>query len=92
MRVSGSFAANHGESLQRAVVDGLGVGYMPTFIVGRDVLEGRLVTALDDWAQSKQKLYAVYPRNRNLAPKVRVFVEFLSARFQPHPPWEAGLA
>jgi DNA-binding transcriptional LysR family regulator len=92
VRVNGSFAANHGESLQRAVVDGLGVGYMPTFIVGRDVLEGRLVTALDDWVQSKQKLYVVYPRNRNLAPKVRVFVEFLSARFAPHPPWEAGLA
>jgi DNA-binding transcriptional LysR family regulator len=91
VRVKGSFAVNHGESLQRAVVDGLGVGYMPTFIVGRDVLEGRLVTALDAWAQSKQKLYAAYPRNRNLAPKVRVFVEFLSARFRPHPPWEVGL-
>jgi hypothetical protein len=33
----------------------------------------------------------VYPRNRNLAPKVRVFVEFLSAHFQPRPPWEVGV-
>jgi DNA-binding transcriptional LysR family regulator len=90
VRVNGGLAVNHGESLRRAVVDGLGVGYMPTFIVGRDVLEGRLVTALDDCVQSKQKLYAVYARNRNLAPKVRVFVEFLSAHFQPCPPWEVG--
>lgn len=92
VRVHGTFAVNHGESLRRAVVDGVGVGYMPTFIVGRDLLEGRLVTALDDWVQSKQKLYVVYPRNRNLAPKVRVFVDFLSARFRPSPPWEMGFA
>jgi DNA-binding transcriptional LysR family regulator len=90
VRVNGSFAVNHGESLRRAIVDGLGVGYMPTFIVGRDVFEGRLVTALGDWVQSKQKLYVMYPRNRNLAPKVRVFVEFLLAHFQPRPPWEVG--
>jgi DNA-binding transcriptional LysR family regulator len=88
VRVNGRFSVNHGESLRDAALDGVGVAYMPGFLVGRDLGEGRLVSALDDWAQSRQKVYAVHPRGRNLAPKVRVFVEFLVARFQPTPPWE----
>ena len=92
VRVSGNFAVNHGETLRRAVVDGMGVGYMPTFIAGPDLAEGRLVSALDAWVQSKQKVFAVYPRNRNLAPKVRVFVDYLAESFEPGPPWEAHAA
>jgi len=33
-------------------------------------------------------VWAVHPRNRNLAPKVRVFVDFLVERFAAEPPWE----
>lgn len=92
VRVSGSFAVNHGESLRRAVVDGLGVAYMPTFIVGEDLASGRLVSVLDDWVQSNRRIYVVYPRSRNLTPKVRVFIDFLVERFEPVPPWESAAA
>lgn len=88
VRVSGRFAVNHGESLRDAALAGVGVAYMPGFLVGRDLAEGHLVSALDDWAQSKQKVYAVHPRSQNLAPKVRVFVDFLDQKFRPIPPWE----
>lgn len=92
VRVSGRFSVNHGESLRHAALDGIGVAYMPEFLVGRDLAEGRLVSALDDWCQSRMKVYAVHPRSRNLAPKVRVFVDFLAERFQPVPPWREGRA
>lgn len=92
VRVRGRFAVNHGESLRDAALAGVGVAYMPGFLVGADLAEGRLVSALDDWAQSRQKVYAVYPKSRNLAPKVRVFIEFLVSRFQPEPPWSEGRA
>jgi DNA-binding transcriptional LysR family regulator len=87
VRVSGRFSVNHGESLRHAALDGIGVAYMPEFLVGPDLAEGRLVSALDDWAQSRMKVYAVHPRSRNLAPKVRVFVDYLAERFRPTPPW-----
>jgi DNA-binding transcriptional LysR family regulator len=90
VRVSGSFAVNHGESLRQAIVDGLGVGYMPIFIVGDDLAAGRLVTALDGWVKSAQKIHLMYPRNRNLVPQIRVFVEFLIEHFQPGPTWAAA--
>lgn len=88
VRVAGRFSVDHGESLRQAAIDGLGVAYMPTFIVGADVASGHLESVLEDWAHSKQKIYAVYPRNRNLAPKVRVFVDCLVEHFQPVAPWE----
>jgi DNA-binding transcriptional LysR family regulator len=61
---------------------------MPTFLVGPDISEGRLVAVLEDRVESNQKVYAVYPRNQNLAPKVRAFIDFLVEQFRPNPPWD----
>jgi DNA-binding transcriptional LysR family regulator len=87
IRVTGRFSVNHGETLRRAVQGGAGIAYMPRFIVGEDIAAGRLRTALDDHVTSAQKIFLVHPRGRNLAPKLRAFVDFIVPRFQP-PPWE----
>jgi len=92
VRVSGPFSVNHGESLRRAAVDGLGVAYLPRFIVGEDLEAGRLRSVLDEFSWSAQKVFAVMPRNRNLTPKVRAFLEMLQAHFRPVPPWERAPA
>jgi DNA-binding transcriptional LysR family regulator len=89
IRVQGRISVNQGETLRSAVLGGAGVAYMPLFIVGEDIAAGRLQTALDDFVQSAQRIFLVHPRGRNLAPKLRAFVEFALARFQPAPPWEA---
>ena len=88
MRVSGNFSVAHGEALRRAVLDGLGIAYMPTFIVGPDIAAGRLQSTLHAQVQSRQHVYAVYPASRNLTPKVSAFVDFLVERFRPEPPWD----
>jgi DNA-binding transcriptional LysR family regulator len=90
VRVRGRFAVNHGESLRRAAIDGLGIAYMPTFIVGEDLEGGQLVSVLGRHAHSVQKVWVVHPRSRNLAPKVRVFVEFLAQHFAGGPPWASN--
>jgi DNA-binding transcriptional LysR family regulator len=91
IRVTGRLSVNHGETLRRAVLDGAGIAYMPRFIIGEDVAAGRLATALDDHVWSAQKIFLVHPRGRNLAPKLRAFVDFVVPRFQPAP-WEEGRA
>ncbi len=88
VRVSGNFSVDHGESLRQAALDGLGIAYMPVFLVGPDVAAGRLVTALDDWALSTNSIFALYPRSPTLTPKLRAFVEHLLERFRSGPPWE----
>jgi len=87
IRVTGRLSVNHGETLRRAVLDGAGIAYMPRFIVGEDVAAGRLATALDEHVTSAQKIFLVHPRGRNLAPKLRAFVDFVVPRFQPAP-WD----
>jgi DNA-binding transcriptional LysR family regulator len=88
IRVSGNFAVNHGESLLRATLDGLGIAYMPTFIAGPYLADGSLEAVLADQVRSTQRIFALHPPNRNLAPKVRAFVDCLVDAFSPTPPWE----
>lgn len=88
IRVAGSLAVNHGETLLRATLDGLGIAYMPTFIAGEYVARGLLEAVLQDRVRSNQRILALYPANRHLTPKVRAFVDHLVAAFRPVPPWD----
>ena len=88
VRVAGPFRVNHGEALLRALLDGLGVAYLPRFIAGEDLERGTLRAVLDDWVWSNQKVFAVLPRQRTRAPKVRAFLERLEQHFRPGPPWD----
>lgn len=88
VRVSGPFQVNHGEALRRALLDGLGVAYLPRFIAGEDLERGALREVLAGHAWSNQKVFAVLPRQRTVTPKVRAFLERLEAHFRPVPPWE----
>ena len=92
VRVRGNLSVDHGESLRQAVIDGLGVAYLPTFLVADDLARGDLVSVLEPFAYSRQNVYALYPRNRHLTPKVRAFVDLLVERFQPLPPWSQARA
>jgi DNA-binding transcriptional LysR family regulator len=46
---------------------------------------GQLEVVLDDYALPPADIYAVYPQRQYLAAKVRVFVDFLTARFERGP-------
>ncbi len=90
--VSGGFQTNNTEALRAVLLGGLGVAILPTWFVGHDVREGRLEMVFDDYTVSPTALdtniYAVFPYNRYLSPKVRAFVDALLERFNPTPPWE----
>jgi DNA-binding transcriptional LysR family regulator len=88
--VTGNFQANNGEALRAAVLDGVGIALLPTFIVGRDLQTGVLQPVLSAFSLSETAVYAVYPHNRHLLPKVQAFVEFFAKRFRPTPYWEVA--
>jgi hypothetical protein len=54
----------------------MGIAYLPDFAIVRQLREGLLVTVLDDYTDR------LWPSSRHLAPKLRVFVDFL-ARPEP---------
>lgn len=88
LHVRGNFEANSASTLSRAVLAGLGVARLATFLVGRDLKVGRLVPLLTDYVHDQSSLLVVYPHRRHLSQKVRAFVDFLVESFTPVPPWE----
>ena len=91
VRVRAGFTANNGLVLQQAALRGLGIVYSTTFLAWRDLLDGRLVPVLPDWALPLNYLSALYPASRQLSPKVRALIDFLVAEYQPAPQWDSAL-
>jgi DNA-binding transcriptional LysR family regulator len=75
--VSGCLLANNGEIVRDAALAGLGIAWLPTFIVGDALREGRLVTVLDAYAPPPMVVYAVYPQHRQASLTIRAFVDYL---------------
>jgi DNA-binding transcriptional LysR family regulator len=89
--VAGNFQADKAEALRAAVLSGLGVSILPTFLVGQDVRTGVLQVVFPGAVAFTSAVYAIYPHTHHLVPKVRVFVDFLAARFSPRPYWDDAL-
>lgn len=58
----------------------LGLSYLPEWLVAGDLRDGRLVRLLPDHAQAPLTLYAIYTSRQYMAPKLRSFIDFFSAR------------
>lgn len=86
--VSGNFQANSADAVYHAALSGMGVARLSTYLVNGDLASGRLVRVLPGHIQVDSAIYAVYPERRNLAPKIRAFLDFLTDHFGKTPPWE----
>ncbi|GAB4356642.1 MAG: LysR family transcriptional regulator [Cyanophyceae cyanobacterium] len=79
--VAGNFCANNGDVLRSAAIAGLGITLLPRFLVAEAIAQGQLCPLLEAWPPRPLMLTAVYPANRHLSAKVRLFVDFLRDRF-----------
>jgi DNA-binding transcriptional LysR family regulator len=86
--VKGSLRIDDDDTLAQAVLSGLGVAMLPTFIIGRELQTGRLQSVLSDYVPLERRIYAVHLPNVRLPVKIRGFVDFLQARFGPTPYWD----
>lgn len=86
---SGNLRLNDDEALSQAVLGGLGVAILPTFIIGKEIRAGKLRSVLPEFTLLvERQIYAVYLPNRHLSAKVRTFIDFLLHRFGPEPSWD----
>ncbi|MGB3876685.1 MAG: LysR family transcriptional regulator [Shinella zoogloeoides] len=70
-------SVNDARSYLAAALAGLGVAPMPCFMAHDALSSGQLVPILPGWRAGPIPLYVVYPPNRHLSNKVRVFVDWL---------------
>jgi DNA-binding transcriptional LysR family regulator len=80
VNVSGRMRVNNGELLRDAAVAGMGITYLPTFIVGAALRVGRLLPVLDEFRPEPLTLSAVYPQHRQASRPVQALIEFLRER------------
>jgi DNA-binding transcriptional LysR family regulator len=96
IEVAGALRANNADALHAAARGGLGLVILPTWMVGPDIQSGALTRVFADYEVSPGALdtsiYAVFPYNRHLSPKVRAMVDFFVERFGAPPDWDVGTA
>ena len=90
VRVSGNLWANSGDALQAAALAGLGMLSSPDFIVGDDLRAGRLKPVLEEFQRPELPIYAVYPHQRHVTAKLRIFIDYMTKNFAALPPWSAS--
>ena len=80
VRVSGRIHCNSGVALLDAASRGLGLVQLPDYYVQNALDSGALIEVLSDYRDDKEGIWALYPDNRNLSPKVRLLVDYLAER------------
>jgi LysR family transcriptional regulator, regulator for bpeEF and oprC len=81
LQLDGSVALNDGEAYLEAGLAGLGVVQTAAFMVNDALAAGMLVRVLADWEIEPLPVWIMYPQNRHLSAKVRVFVEWIAELF-----------
>lgn len=78
--VSGPLSTTDNDLMLRAVLDGVGIGYLFDYHVAEDLIAGRLVSMLDDWTPPFPGFHLYYPSRRQMPPPLRAFVDFVGRR------------
>ncbi|PKH02231.1 LysR family transcriptional regulator [Psychromonas sp. MB-3u-54] len=80
IRVTGNLRYNSGFGLVDAVLKSQGIVLLPDYYVQEHLDSGALVTVLDNYREADEGIWAVYPHNRHLSPKIRLLVDFLAEK------------
>jgi DNA-binding transcriptional LysR family regulator len=84
--VRGRLRFNNTDNMREAVLQGLGIGFLPLWHLTGDLIEShKLEILLPQFKAETLPINAVYPSRRHLAPKVRAAIDFLAAEFEVDP-------
>jgi DNA-binding transcriptional LysR family regulator len=87
VRVEGDFKVNSSQALVKAAEAHLGIARVANYLISNQIANGTLIPILKEFSPKHVGVHAVYPHQRHLAAKVKVFIEFLTERFQDEGFW-----
>lgn len=76
-RPKGNFRTNDAEQIRAAVLADLGLAHAPGWLFAPEIASGVVCLVLRDYEPAPLAISAVRPAGRQLAAKVRVFIEFV---------------
>jgi len=79
--VGGNFEANSADAIYHAALAGVGIARLSTYLIEDDLVSGRLLRLLPGYVQDDSAIVAIYAERRNLAPKIRAFLDYLVLQF-----------
>lgn len=92
VRIAPRLVSTSSETLRLAAVSGAGFSCLPSFVCGRDIRAGRLVSVLCEYDWGSLGVHMLYPHRRFVPGRLRLFVDFLAERLGSVPdgdPWAA---
>lgn len=78
-----SMICNNIETRMCFALQGLGITFLPDFAIRDALATGRLRTVLAKYVERSSTVHVLWPSGRQASTKVRVFIDFLSARLFP---------
>ena len=75
--ITGSFSASTSQTLEAAALAGVGIVMLPGYMMLEEIKQGLLVPLLDEYCKTTINIHALYSSTRHLAPKIRLFIDFL---------------
>jgi len=78
IKISGRISANSGSTLLDAAIKGLGLVQLPDYYVAPYLKSGELIACLENYQDNDEAVWALYPHNRHLSPKIKLLVDFLA--------------
>ena len=81
VNVTGRFRADDWSAVHNAVLDGVGIGRLLALEATPSILRNRLEVIFEKQTICDRRLWAFYPRTRNLPRKVAAFIEYLNVAF-----------
>ncbi|QGY32434.1 LysR family transcriptional regulator [Pantoea cypripedii] len=77
VKTTGQFTANSTIHQLNAALDGIGIAYLPDYLVEPHLISGKLVEVLADWSPTFQGFHLYYPHRRQGSPAFMAFVNTL---------------
>lgn len=78
LKLHAAMTCNTTEALVHVARDALGIACVPDFMARNLISAGELVTIMDDFNQHHGSFHMLWPSSKFLAPKLRVFIDFMS--------------
>ena len=88
-RVQGNWRCNSGQAVLDAALQGVGLCQLPDYYVLEHLNSGALVSLLDAHQPPNTAVWALYPQQRHLSPKVRKLVDFLKEGLAKRPEYSS---
>lgn len=77
VRVKGNMSCNSGPALVDAALKGIGIIQLPEYYVLPYIEKGQLIPLLEHSRAPDEGIWALYPNNRHLSPKIRMLIDYL---------------